>query len=175
MRSIPDFSVRPDPSTCSGQGTQSVSKGLFVVTTYDSENPSIPQGERGWTQADSRTISLLIGGKVAGVVAASDAVKPTSKRAIEAMQELGLEVVMITGDNKQTADIIAKELGITRVFAEVLPADKADYVKQLQSEGKFTAMATLTAASRPHCFSPSMTLKAPPSQSLPPGYFAAST
>lgn len=93
---------------------------------------------------------LLKGGKtlmlaavddsIAGVLAASDPIKPTAKRAIAAMQEIGLEVAMITGDNQQTADVIAKELNITRVFAEVLPADKAKYVKKLQNEGKFTAM-----------------------------------
>lgn len=78
--------------------------------------------------------------RIAGVLAASDPAKETSKQAIRAMQDLGLEVAMITGDNKQTADIIAKQLGITRVFAEVLPEDKANYVKKLQDEGKFTAM-----------------------------------
>ncbi len=83
---------------------------------------------------------VAVDGKVAGVLAASDPTKPTAKRAIEAMQELGLEVVMITGDNKQTADVIANELNIKRVFAEVLPKDKANYVKKLQDEGKFTAM-----------------------------------
>lgn len=77
---------------------------------------------------------------LAGVIAVQDPVKPTAKSAISAMKQLGLEVAMITGDNQKTADIIAGQLGINRVFAEVLPEDKASYVKQLQSEGKFTAM-----------------------------------
>ncbi|MBI2798034.1 copper-translocating P-type ATPase [Candidatus Saccharibacteria bacterium] len=85
-------------------------------------------------------IIAAINGQAAGVLAASDPAKPTAKKAIEAMTRLGLEVVMITGDNRQTADIIARQLGIKRVFAEVLPEDKANYVKKLQKEGKFTAM-----------------------------------
>jgi Cu2+-exporting ATPase len=56
------------------------------------------------------------------------------------MKDMNLEVVMITGDNQKTADAVAKQLGIDRVFAEVLPEDKASYVKKLQAEGKFTAM-----------------------------------
>lgn len=90
---------------------------------------------------EGKTLMIAaIDGRIAGVLAASDPPKETSKAAIKAMQELGLEVAMITGDNKQTADIIAKQLGISRVFAEVLPEDKANYVKKLQDEGKFTAM-----------------------------------
>ena len=79
-------------------------------------------------------------GKVAGVAAAQDPIKPTAKIAIERMQELGLEVAMITGDNKQTAEAIGGELSIKRIFAEVMPQDKAKYVKQLQDEEKFVAM-----------------------------------
>ena len=87
--------------------------------------------------------TLMIGavdGKIAGVIAASDELKPTAPRAVAAMKELGLEVVMITGDNQKTADKVAKQLGIVRYFAEVLPEDKSNYVKKLQAEGKFTAM-----------------------------------
>jgi P-type E1-E2 ATPase len=90
---------------------------------------------------EGKTLMIAaIDGVVTGVLAASDPIKPTAKAAIIAMQKLGLEVAMITGDNKKTAESIAKELGITRVFAEVLPEDKSSYIKQLQTEGKFTAM-----------------------------------
>jgi Cu2+-exporting ATPase len=73
-------------------------------------------------------------------VAAQDPVKETAQRAVEKMKELGLEVAMITGDNKVTAEAIGKQLGIDRIFAEVLPEEKASYVKKLQKEGKFVAM-----------------------------------
>lgn len=80
------------------------------------------------------------GGGAAGVIGAADTVKPTAKKAIDGLKALGIEAVMITGDNRATADIVAGELGVDRVFAEVLPADKAAHVKKLQDEGKFTAM-----------------------------------
>ena len=91
--------------------------------------------------SEGKTIMILaVEGKVAGVAAAQDPVKPSAKRAVEKMRELGLEVVMITGDNRQTAESIGKILGIERIFSEVMPEDKAKYVKKLQDEGKFTAM-----------------------------------
>ncbi|MFZ5535349.1 MAG: heavy metal translocating P-type ATPase [Patescibacteria group bacterium] len=90
---------------------------------------------------EGKTIMVLaVGGKIAGVAAASDPVKANAKSAISRMKDMGLTVAMITGDNQKTADTIGKQLGIDRVFAEVLPEDKASYVKKLQAEGKFTAM-----------------------------------
>ncbi|EKE06309.1 MAG: hypothetical protein ACD_19C00017G0009 [uncultured bacterium] len=90
---------------------------------------------------EGKTIMIIaVGEKIAGVIAVSDLVKKTSLTAVTKMKELGLEVAMITGDNKKTAEIIAKSLGIERVFSEVLPEQKEQYVKKLQSEGKFTAM-----------------------------------
>ena len=83
---------------------------------------------------------LAVDGKVAGVAAASDPIKGSAKIAIARMKEIGLEVAMITGDNKKTAEAIGNVLGIERIFAEVLPEDKASYVKKLQKENKFVAM-----------------------------------
>ncbi len=83
---------------------------------------------------------LAVDGRVAAVVGAADPIKPNAKRAVEKLAEGGIETAMITGDNKQTAEAVAKVLGITRVFAEVMPEDKQRYVKQLQDEGKFVAM-----------------------------------
>jgi len=91
--------------------------------------------------SEGKTLMIAaVDGSVSGVIAASDQLKPTAQRTITSMKELGLEVVMITGDNQKTADAVAKQLGIERYFAEVMPEDKANYVKKLQSEGKFTAM-----------------------------------
>lgn len=91
--------------------------------------------------SEGKTIIVLaIEGEVMGVLGAADKIRNTAKQAILRMKESGLEVVMITGDNQRTAEAVGKQLGIDRIFAEVLPEDKAKYVKKLQDEGKFTAM-----------------------------------
>ena len=92
-------------------------------------------------QARGQTVVLLaLDGELAGAFAIGDKVKPTAKAAIESLCGRGLQVAMITGDNQRTADAIASEVGITRVLAEVLPADKANAVAQLQGEGQRVAM-----------------------------------
>ena len=90
---------------------------------------------------EGKTLSLIaINGKFAGIVAVADTIKEHAKRAVEELNKLGIETAMITGDNKLVAEAVGKELGIQRIFAEVLPEDKAKYVKKLQGEGKFVAM-----------------------------------
>jgi Cu2+-exporting ATPase len=86
------------------------------------------------------TMLVAVDGRVAGVAAAADPIRKTSRRAVEGLRGLGIEVALITGDNRRTGEAVAGQLGIQRVFAEVLPEQKADYVKQLQQERKFVAM-----------------------------------
>ena len=88
-------------------------------------------------ESEGKTVMILSDKTQAlGLVAVSDVIRATSREAVKRLQELGLVVYMITGDNERTAKAIAKKAGIENVFAEVLPEDKANYVKKLQKEGR---------------------------------------
>ncbi|HRS26522.1 MAG TPA: heavy metal translocating P-type ATPase [Methanofastidiosum sp.] len=83
---------------------------------------------------------IAMEGRLIGVIAVADAPKESSKEAVKKLHELGIEVVMLTGDNRKTANAIAKEVGIDKVLAEVLPQDKANEVRKVQESGRVVAM-----------------------------------
>ncbi len=85
-------------------------------------------------------VFAAVDGKLAGLIALADTPKPNAAKAVERLKQMGLEVVMITGDNQQTAKAVAAEVGIDRVLAEVLPDRKAEEVRRLQSQGRVVAM-----------------------------------
>ncbi len=91
-------------------------------------------------QAGKTPMFVAVDGQAAGLIAVADPLKPSARAAVQGLQARGIETVMITGDNQRTAAAVAEQVGITRFFAEVLPADKARYVQQLQGEGKRVAM-----------------------------------
>lgn len=91
-------------------------------------------------EQQGKTVVIVATDAPIGIIAIADTLKETSKEAIKSLHRLGIETVMITGDNKRTAQAIASEVGINNVVAEVLPEDKAEEVKKLQDEGKIVAM-----------------------------------
>lgn len=110
------------------------------------EGVSLPDSEAFTTaidalQGDGKTVTYFaIDGEIAGVIAIADVIKSTSAQAISALREAGIEVVMLTGDKRESAAAIAREVGVDRFIAEVLPEDKEAEVRRLQEEGRVIAM-----------------------------------
>lgn len=117
-------------------GTQKLIKQANILFSDKAEN------DKAKLEAQGKTVVVVaVDKKVAGLIAIADTLKETSKRAIEELHQMKIGAVMITGDNKATAEAIAKQVGIERVLAEVLPEDKANRIKELQDKGVKVAMA----------------------------------
>ena len=95
----------------------------------------LQQHKTAWEAAGKTAVWIAVDNEMQGLIGIADALKPSSEATVKALRKLGLEVVMLTGDNRKTAEAIAQQVGIKRVFAEVRPAQKADIVAALQSEG----------------------------------------
>ena len=91
---------------------------------------------KGWEEEGKTVMLVSVDGEVKGAIAVADTLKEYSKEAIESLKKIGLEIWMITGDNKKTAEAIGKELGIENILAEVLPQDKEKEIRKLRKEGK---------------------------------------
>ncbi|MBU0493607.1 MAG: heavy metal translocating P-type ATPase [Chloroflexi bacterium] len=136
-------------------GFQAV-RGKGIVATVDGQlvlvgsrrlleehgvDPAPLEAELARLEGEAKTGMLIaVGGQLAGVIAVADTLKDDTIDAVRELAALGLETAMITGDNRRTAEAIARQVGITRVLAEVLPDGKVDEVKRLQAEGKMVAM-----------------------------------
>ncbi|MDN6525751.1 MAG: copper-translocating P-type ATPase, partial [Tetragenococcus halophilus] len=141
LQTVKDFQSIP------GHGIQVAVEGQTVllgnkklitennIDTLDAQEVSDRLANEGKTP-----MFIAAGGQLIGIVAVADTIKENSIAAIDKLHHMGLQVAMITGDNKRTAEAIAKQVGIDRVFSEVLPEDKANEVEKLQNEGLHVAM-----------------------------------
>ncbi|HWR24991.1 MAG TPA: heavy metal translocating P-type ATPase [Methanosarcina sp.] len=130
-----------------GKGIEAYFEGkrILLGTRKLMEENRIPYKEleakmREFEENGKTAMLVAFGEKVIGLVAVADTLKENSSEAVESLKKMGIEVIMITGDNALTARAIAEEVGISRVLAEVLPEDKANEIKKLQKEGKLVGM-----------------------------------
>lgn len=124
-----------------GMGVQGNVSGKFVqigtqrwMDELKIDTQSLDSTRQQWESEAKTTALIAIDGKIEGLIGIADAIKPSSVEAVKALQRMGLEVVMLTGDNQKTAEAIASEVGISRVFAQVRPDQKASTIKQIQQE-----------------------------------------
>jgi Cu+-exporting ATPase len=102
---------------------------------------SLAEADMQRLEQEGKTAMLVAqDGKLVGIVAVADTLKPEAKETVSALWREGVEVILLTGDNERTARAIGRELGIDRVIAEILPGDKAKIIKDIQSQGKIVAM-----------------------------------
>lgn len=136
-----------DFEAVAGSGVQGiVSDRLIQIGTQRWMNElgiktdTLQQQKDTWETEAKTVVLIAVDGQLEGILGIADAVKPNSNAAVRALRKLGLEVVMLTGDNQKTAEAIARQVGIVRVEAEVRPDQKAAKVRELQQEGKIVAM-----------------------------------
>ncbi|WP_117161602.1 heavy metal translocating P-type ATPase [Paraliobacillus sp. X-1268] len=135
FEAIPGHGIKADINgKCILVGTRKLMKESNIVfSSYEDQMEKY--------EIDGKTAMLIaMDNKIAGIVAVADTVKENAKDAVTQLKAQNIGVYMITGDNERTANAIAKQVGITNVFAEVLPEDKANHVKSLQEQGRKVAM-----------------------------------
>lgn len=144
--SSPLFPIH-DFESLNGLGVKAVSNGQQVyegnrtmMKKYDISTEMVEQKMKELESQGKTAVIVAIDKKIEGIIAVADSLKESSPMAISALKDLGIECIMITGDNEKTASAIAKEVGIEKVIANVLPSDKASEIKKLQSQGKIVAM-----------------------------------
>ncbi|MFN5861897.1 MAG: copper-translocating P-type ATPase, partial [Pseudanabaena sp.] len=142
-----DLTEAKDFEAIAGSGVRGyIGEHLVLIGTYRwMQELRIPTEslEQSWDILERKgntAIWIAVNGKVQGVIGIADAVKPSSVKVIRTLQRMGLEVVMLTGDNRRTAEVIAHDVGIDRGFADVRPDQKSAQIQRLQNEGKIVAM-----------------------------------
>jgi P-type Cu+ transporter len=136
-----------DFEAVAGSGVRGVSEGKSIalgslrwMQELGCDTEYLELRARAFEAASKTVVWMAVEGKIEAILAITDALKPSSARAVKALQKLGLEVAMLTGDNRATAESIAQSVGITRIFAEIRPHQKAAQIQALQGEGKIVAM-----------------------------------
>ena len=135
-------------STMAGRGVEATVDGRRIavggpglVRERSFEVPdALAQASRPWLERGASLVYVMEGAEVLGAIALEDQIRPESKEAVEGLHDLGMDVAMITGDARQVAETVARELGIDEVFAEVLPQDKDRAVAELQIRGLLVAL-----------------------------------
>ncbi|MBA7479476.1 MAG: heavy metal translocating P-type ATPase [Dehalococcoidia bacterium] len=141
LQSVTDFRAIPGKGVEVSTGGKKLILGNLVLMKDKKLALNGLEKEAGRLWEEGKTVMFLgMDGKVIGVVALADTLKPGAREAVGALHRMGIEVAMLTGDNRRTAEAIAREADIDRVIAEVLPEHKAQEVKKLQGEGKAVAM-----------------------------------
>jgi len=118
-----------------------VGKEKFISDSGISIPEELKQSSQQLQEKAQTVVWVAVDGKVAGIIGIADPIKETTPAAIRALHDMGLKVIMCTGDNRETAEAVAKELGIDEVKAELTPRDKLELVRKLKAEGKIVAMA----------------------------------
>ena len=143
-----DLAAAEDFDSPTGKGVigkingRAVALGNVILMEEQSINVSSLSAQADELRSDGATgIFIAVGGKPAGLLAIADPIKETTPEAIKTLHAQGLRIVMLTGDNRRTAEAVAKTLGIEEIEAEILPEDKSRIVKKLREEGKIVAMA----------------------------------
>ncbi len=141
LLAVEDFRAVPGKGVVSKINGKKVLFGNRALMKENKIDLSLAEGKMEKLEKEGKTAMILaVEGKVIGLIAVADTLKKFSKEAVDALKKMGKETVIITGDNERVGKAIAKEVGIDRVLAEVLPQDKAKEIKRLQKEGKVVAM-----------------------------------
>nr|WP_294465938.1 heavy metal translocating P-type ATPase [uncultured Sellimonas sp.] len=121
-------------------GTEYLAGNQKMMDAFSIHDPALDQLQDQMASDGKTPLYFAEGGRLLGMIAVADVVKPTSRQAVKELQAMGIEVVMLTGDHKKTAEAIRRQVGVDRVIAEVLPEDKEQEIRRLQESGKKTAM-----------------------------------
>jgi Cu+-exporting ATPase len=136
-----DFKAIPGKGvTASVEGKEVIAGKEALLLEHGVDLTELAKDVAAFQEQGYTVVHLASEGRAVGVIAVADTLKPDSNDAVRALRDLGMDVVMITGDNPKTAEAIAKEAGVTRILADVLPSEKADAVKKLQAGGVKVAM-----------------------------------